>query len=334
MAKRRGKNEGTLYQRPNGRWRAQVCMDGSRTSFTADSKAECQAWLRKMLDQAGQGWNYAGGKMTLGEYLQVWLENSRASLLLKTHDQYRRTVEKHILPHIGNIRLKDLRPERVERLYSSLLISDSGVRTVRIVYAVLHRSLDKAVRYGLILRNPTDGAALSQYKHAEMMVLDETQVSQLLVAAKVSRHEVLYHLAVTTGMRMGELFGLRWSDLHLVSGRIYVRRQVQYVPGYGWSFVEPKTRSGRRTIKLGEGVLQALREHLERQRDERIAAGERWVDHDLIFPSKSGTPLDPSNLRLDFARVLQQAGLLKIRFHDLHQPAAKPRRLQPMLAAV
>jgi integrase len=187
---------------------------------------------------------------------------------------------------------------------------------------VLHRSLEKAVRYGLILRNPTDGAVLPQYKHTEMMVLDETQVSQLLVAAKGSRHEALYHLAVTTGMRMGELFGLRWSDLHWVSGRIYVRRQVQYVPGYGWSFVEPKTRSGRRTIKLGEGVLQALREHLERQQDERVAAGERWVDHDLIFPSKSGTPLDPSNLRLDFTRVLGLAGLPKIRFHDLRHTAA------------
>lgn len=241
---------------------------------------------------------------------------------MKTHDQYRRTVEKHILPHIGNIRLKDLRPERVERLYASLLKSGSGVRTVRIVHAVLHRSLEKAVRYGLILRNPTDGAALPQYTHAEMQMLDETQVSHLLMAAKGSRHEALYHLAVTTGMRMGELFGLRWSDLHWVSGRITVRRQVQYVPGHGWSFVEPKTRSGRRAIKLGEGVLQALREHLERQQKEQDVGGERWVDYDLIFPSKSGTPLDPSNLRLDFARVLQRGGLPKIRFHDLRHTAA------------
>jgi integrase len=107
-----------------------------------------------------------------------------------------------------------------------------------------------------------------------------------------------------------------------VSGRIYVRRQVQYVPGHGWSFVEPKTRSGRRTIKLGEGVLQALREHLERQQGESTATGERWVDHDLIFPSKSGTPLDPSSLRLDFARMLGLAGLPKIRFHDLRHTTA------------
>jgi hypothetical protein len=95
-----------------------VCIDGSRASFTADSKAECQGWLRTVLEQAGQGWNYAGGKMTLGEYLPVWLENNRASLRLKTHDQYRRIVEKYILPHIGSIHLKDLRPERVERLYA------------------------------------------------------------------------------------------------------------------------------------------------------------------------------------------------------------------------
>jgi integrase len=209
MAKQRGKNEGTLYQRPNRRWSAQVCIDCSRTSFTADSKAEYQAWLRKMFDQVGQGWNYAGGKMPLGEYLQVWLENSQASLRLKIHDQYRRTVEKHIFPYIGNIRLKELPTERVERLYASLLKSGTGVCTVRIVYAVLHRSLEKAVRYGLILRNLTEGPALPQYKHAEMMVLDETQVSLLLVVAKGSRHEALYHFAITTGMRMGELFGLR-----------------------------------------------------------------------------------------------------------------------------
>jgi len=220
------------------------------------------------------------------------------------------------------VSLKDLTLSKVEKYYAHLVETGVGIRTIRKIHSILHRALEKAVRYGLILRNPTDGAALPQYKHAEMMVLDETQVSQLLVAAKGSRHEALYHLAVTTGMRMGELFGLRWSDLHWVSGRIYVRRQVQYVPGHGWSFVEPKTRSGRRTIKLGEGVLQALREHLERQQGERVAAGERWVDHGLIFPSKSGTPMDASNLRLDFTRVLLQAGLPKIRFHDLRHTAA------------
>ena len=107
-----------------------------------------------------------------------------------------------------------------------------------------------------------------------------------------------------------------------MSGRVYLHRSVQYVTGHGWSFVEPKTRSGRRTIKLGEGVLQALREHLEWQQSERAAAGERWMDNDLIFPSKSGMLLDASNLRLEFARVLQQAGLPKIRFHDLRHTAA------------
>ena len=322
MAKRRGRNEGTLYKCPNGRWRAQASLEGSRASFTANSKAECQSWLRKMRNQAERGWNYAGSTMTLEEYLPIWLENSQASLRLKTHDQYRRTIEKHILHHVGKIRLKDLHTERVERFYASLLKSGSGVRTVRIVHAVLHRALEKAVRYGLILRNPTQGAALPQYKHAEMLVLDETQVSQLLVAANDSRHKALYHLAVITGMRMGELFGLRWSDLQWISGRIYVRRQVQYVPGHGWSFVEPKTRSGRRTIKLGEGVLQALQEHLVRQQEERTAVGERWVENELIFPSKTGTPMDASNLRLDFYQVLQNAGLPKIRFHDLRHTAA------------
>ncbi len=322
MAKRRGKNEGSISRLPSGRWRAQITQRKKRISFSSAAKSECQEWIRKMLDKIDRGLDFEGSKKTLNQFLPDWLNNNQASLRPKTADQYKRIIEKHILPHIGEVKLKDLRLDYLEEFYASLLTAGVGVRTVRLVHGVLHRSLEKAVRYGLVMRNPVQGASLPRYRHAEMMVLDETQVSQLLVSVIGCRNEALYHLAVTTGMRQGEIFGLKWSDLQWVSGRLYVQRQVQQVRGKTWDTVEPKTRSGKRVIKLGEGTLQKLREHKERQEVERKVAGDLWQDLDFIFSSSVGTPIDASNLRLDFHKVLDRAGLPKIRFHDLRHTAA------------
>jgi len=170
--------------------------------------------------------------------------------------------------------------------------------------------------------NPAHGAALPRYQHAEMQVLDESQVVQFLVAAHGSHYEALYYLAINTGMREGELFGLRWPDLHWNNGVLYVQRQVQTVPGKGKVFLEPKTRAGRRPVKLGEGVLQKLRIHKEHQALQKTIASDRWKENDLIFPTRIGTPEDPGNLGKDFLRTLEKAGLPKIRFHDLRHTAA------------
>ena len=106
------------------------------------------------------------------------------------------------------------------------------------------------------------------------------------------------------------------------SGVLYIKRQVQQVPGQGWKFIEPKTKSGRRSVRLGEGTLQILREHHELQQENKAKVGKRWQEYNLIFPSSVGTPLNPSNLRIDFIRTLDAAGLPKIRFHDLRHTAA------------
>ncbi len=117
-------------------------------------------------------------------------------------------------------------------------------------------------------------------------------------------------------MRQGELFGLKWCDLHWNTGKLHIQHQVQNISGKGWIFVEPKTRSGRRTIKLSEGSLRILQHHLEHQKLRKLIVGDRWKENDLIFPSSVGTPCNPSNLRVDFLTTLEKAGLPKIRFHD------------------
>jgi integrase len=220
------------------------------------------------------------------------------------------------------MKLRDLRLVIVEEFYAGLIEKGMGARTVRIVHNILHSSLDKAVRYGLIIFNPTHGATLPKYSHDEMKVLDVDQVTQFLVAAQDSPNYPLFHLAITTGMRMGELFGLNWDDVLWNSGVIHIQRQKQYVPGEGCSFVDPKTKAGRRTVKLGEGSLDVLRHHMQNQRYQKERVGERWHDLNLIFPNSIGGPGDASNIRLDLNRILEKAGLPRVRFHDLRHTAA------------
>ena len=324
MAKHiRGRYEGSISHRPSGHWRVQTSpINGHRVTRTFKTKLEALTWLRDMQTELQRGFDYQGSKTLLKDYLHDWLETSRIALRPKTADSYSRTVQKHIIPDLGEIPLKDLTPFQVEKFYAGLIEKGVGIRTVRLVHSILHCALERAVIQSMLTRNPASHAALPRYKHGEMKVLDEGQVNRFLLAAIDSPFVGLYHLAVKTGMRQGELLGLRWSDLQWGSGRLYVHRQLQDVRGMGSFFQEPKTSSGRRTLQLGEGTIQALREQREFQRLQKKLAGQRWRENDLIFPSNIGTPLNPSNLRLDFNQVLERAGVPRVRFHDLRHTAA------------
>ena len=318
----RGHGEGSIYQRSSGSWRTQIIVDGKRIGKTFKLKSDALSWLRKMQSQLEHGYDYFGSMISLEEYLGQWLDVAKVGLREKTADQYNRLIQNHINPHIGDIPLKDLRLSEIEQFYRTLILSGLGARTVKIVHSVLHRAFEKAVMYNLLTSNPAHGATLPKYQHAEMQIWDEVQVMQFLSAAHESRYEALYHLAVKTGMRQGELLGLKWSDLQWHNGTLLVQRQVQKIPRQGWSFLTPKTKAGRRAIKVGDATLQILRLHRERQEIEKSATGERWEEYGLVFTSKVGTPGDPSNLRLEFNRIISEAGLPKIRFHDLRHTAA------------
>ena len=323
MAKKnRGRGEGSIYQRSNGTWRAQISLDGRRQGKTFKHKSDAQLWLRKMQTHLDLGHDIEGGKMTLSEYLDTWLETSNIHNRESTKYQYCLTIKNHINPYMGDIKLKSLNLARIEGVYAKLGDKGCSARTVRVVHSVLHRALNKAVRYGLILKNPASGAALPRYRHPEMQVLDADQLTQFLIASQGSYYEALYHLAIHTGMRQGELFGLKWTDLLWQSKVLHVKRQIRRVPGQGWQFLEPKTSAGRRTIALGDGILQVMQQHKLNQAVQISVAGDRWVENNLIFPNRVGNPGDPSNLRKNFLSVLEKAGLPKIRFHDLRHTAA------------
>ncbi len=145
----------------------------------------------------------------------------------------------------------------------------------------------------------------------------------LIVAqAKSDRFFALYHLAVSTGMRQGELLGLKWSDLDCKQGLLQVQRQLTKKKGGGFEFTAPKTKAGTRRLDLGESALRVLRDHRQQQYLEMQSVGDDWQDNDLVFPSTIGTPYNRSNLRKRFKLILDEAGLPEIRFHDLRHTAA------------
>ena len=322
MAKKRGNNEGSIAKLPSGAYRAQVTIDGERLSYTSKTRADCQNWIRKMLDQIDEGLTFKGIQTTLEEFLKGWLVTAKTTLRPKPAQQYEKLTENHIIPVLGKVKLKDLRPDIIDGFYQNRIKAGVGVRTIRYCHSVLHRALGKAVTLGLLTRNSADGATPPRLNQPEIMILDENQVIQFLIAARENRHEVLFHLAVKTGMRQAELLGLKWMDLDWMSGVLHVRRQVQRIDGKGFVFCEPKTKTGRRSIQLGEASLQMLRKQLEKQRHEKTAAGERWNENDLIFASSVGTPTELRNLLREYKKVLLKAGLPEIRFHDLRHTAA------------
>jgi integrase len=174
---------------------------------------------------------------------------------------------------------------------------------------MLHKALDHAVRWGLVPRNVCDAVSLPKQKRHEIQPLTEKQARQLLVAARGHSLEGLLTLAVTTGMRSGELLALRWQDINFDTASLHIRRSMGYISGKGYLEFEPKTAKGRRKIVLPGFVCEVLKQHHTRQVEERLKAGARWQDHDLVFCNIYGGYLDPAHLP-------------DVRFHDLRHSAA------------
>jgi integrase len=322
MAKIRGRNEGTIYQRSSGKWRAQVSLNGNRLSHTANSRRECAAWLKETFERIDEGMTYASSQVPLKEFLYRWIASSKETWRRTTWRHYRYVVRQFITPALGDIKLIDLQPRQIQGLYNGLLDDGVGVQSVRKVHTVLHSALSYAVKTGALGRNPASATIPPVPPTREMDILDEIQVNQLLIAAKSHRLEALIHLAVTTGMRQMELLGLKWGDLDWDRQSIVVQRQLARRSHDGRKFVAPKTRAGRRMIALGSITIEALKEHYDRQLTEKSHAGDSWSEHGLIFPTSVGTPISPRNLLRDFRKLLRRAGLPRIRFHDLRHTSA------------
>ena len=320
MAKR-ANGEGSVFKRGN-RWVAQVGTGKNRETKYFETQKDANAWRHKIIEQRHQGLVFAGSRVSLSKFLDEWLVVAKTSVRPNTYQQYSQVVHQHINPVLGYIVLKDLRPDHVQSLYTTKLANGVSPNTTRMIHAVIHRALNHALKLGLVYRNVADSVTRPKVVRKEMKTLNDYQVRQLIQVAESEQMRLLLWVAVVTGLRQGELLGLKWSDLDWTSRRIQVQRQVQRRKGDGLVFCEPKSASGRRVIVLGKSTIEKLREYKNNQLKESILLGEKWQDYDLFFPSPIGTPLDPSNVLKAYKDCLKRAGLPNLRFHDLRHSAA------------
>ena len=325
--KQRGNGAGTVYPRKNKDdkvigYRGSYIVNGKRYYVSAKTKTETEQKLRQAMTDADRGLTFDAGSLALGDYLHRWLNDSvRDTVRNTTFERYEQIVRMHIKPALGRVKLKNLTSTHVRGLYKEKLQSRSP-RTVQYIHVTLHKALKQAVNDGLVPRNVTEAVKPPQVRREEIHPLTPEQVNALLSAARGDRLEALYVLAIHTGLRQGELLGLKWEDVNLEEGNLQVRRTLTTTKS-GPVLSTPKTKGSRRSVKLTQSAVEALRHHLQRQLGEIDRAGSLWEENGLIFASEKGEPLDRrGTVKYQFKKLLKCAGLPDIRFHDLRHTCA------------
>jgi integrase len=321
---RRGQGEGSIYLRKDGRWCASITLENrKRKTFYGKTRKEVQEKLRVALNEQKQGILSTGPQQSMKQFLEQWLEEvHKPTLRIGTYKGYRRYLDKHIFPVLGHIPVQKLTPQKVQAFYTRKQQEGLSAKSVNNIHGMLHKALDHAVRWGLAPRNVCDAVSLPKQRRRDIQPLTEKQARQLLASAQGHKLEGLLILAVTTGMREGELLALKWQDINFEARSLHIRHSMGYIPGQGYLEFEPKTSKGRRKIVLPPFVCEALKQHRARQLEARLKAGTRWQDQDLVFCNIYGGFLDPAHLRQRFDKLLKDAGLPDVRFHDLRHSAA------------
>jgi integrase len=267
-------------------------------------------------------------KQTVEEFLVRWLEDSqKQSVRPRTYERYEEVVRLHIVPMLGKYQLQKLSPEHVQSLYARKLEAGFSETTVHHIHNVLHKALKTAMKWGLVSRNACELVDAPRKARFEGRALTVEQARRLLAVARGHRMEALFYLELATGMRRGEIMGLKWQDINFEKGLLRVQRILSRVPsklpGRGYVEAEVKTAKSRRSIVVAPFALEVLKRHRERQAIERAAAGDAWEDHDYVFCTSIGTHLNPTRDILDVLKaLLKEAGLPDIRFHDLRHSVA------------
>ena len=268
------------------------------------------------------------GALTVGAYLDAWLCGVRPALKPSTGKSYAEIVRWYIQPRVGAVRLVDLNAFHLRALYAELLES-GAVRsagglspgTVGGVHRVFRKACNDALAAGMLVKNPMIGVRPPRSEPPEMRTWSAADVHRFLDATRSDRLFALWVLVLATGMRRGELAGLRWADVDLDAGRLAVRRSRVSV-GYQVHEGEPKTRASRRSISLDARVLTVLGAHRRRQLEDRLAWGPAWDNTGYVFTAEDGRPLHPERIKVIFGQHVETAGLAKIRFHDLRHTSA------------
>ena len=329
MAGKRPDGDGLVRKRSDGRWEGRIIIGHKENklpifkSVFANTQKELMPKLRQALEDYRDVDLTENSSITLDEWMDKWItEYAEPTLRQSTVYGYRSAINNHIRPALGDKQIRFITRKDIQKFYNSLkrkkvnkkgknkTLSDA---TIRGVHMLLHEIMDAAVSVNLIFKNPTEGAKIPKSNYAPKRILNE---EQLEIFMKAILNEPMWHdffyTEITTGLRLGEICGLKWTDLDEETGKLKIQRSVSQTNGGGLTIGETKTEKGKRTILLPKGTLYIL---TERKKD----AVTEWIFPSFIAPEK---PIAPSSAYQRLKVILKEAGLPDIRFHDLRHTFA------------
>jgi integrase len=321
---RRTKGEGSAYMRKDGRAAASIMIDGKRITKYGKTKTEAMQKLQEHLDKLKKGEIVTGPKQTVEEYLTYWLENvHRLTIELTSLEDYRLVLRVHLLPAFGELQLAELTKERVQKFIAEKSNDGYAPAYIARMHAILSAALEYAVESNILSRNVCVGVRLPKKIKYKPHVLNEEQCKRLVAAARGHRLWFLILVAVTSGLRLGELLALHWDDFDMNNLRIRVDSSLAQVKGIGRFEKQPKTSSGIRRVVLTQVVIDAIPEQKEYIESVCAKAGSKWQEHDLVFPNQYGFYMVRRVAAKQLKAILKEAGLpLEVTPHDLRHSFA------------
>jgi integrase len=320
---------GSIYQRKSdGRWVASFIVEetGQRKYLYADkdnnTRQNAYKKLQDALFEQKQGKLATGPQQTVEQFLEDWLEKTqKLNVRRSSYCRQQTIIRKHILPAVGHLQLRKLTPLHIRNLYAAKIQEGLKPSTIRTIHAAFHHALADAVRWKLVSQNVCDQVSPPATKKHKAQALTLAQAIRLLKVSQGDRLEAFVTLALTTGMRHGEMAALRWSDINFDDRSLKIERTVQrleqrFVEG------EPKTRKSAREIMLPQITIDALQRHRIKQQEELARAGIEWREQGLVFCDKRGNFIHSMTTLNRFRRLLDEAGLPRIRIHDLRHTAS------------
>lgn len=323
--------EGHIRQRSAGSWELKFDLGrdpatGRRITKTATvrgTKRDAQRELRNRLLALDENRFADPGKMTVADWLREWLNEAEHAVAPKTFERYREMVEGHLVPGLGAQLLGKLQAVHIQSYYSTALKSGRrdgkgglSAQTVRHLDRVLNVALKRARALRLIAVNPVEDVTRPKVERREVEHLEPADAKKLMDAARGTRLFSPVFLALATGLRRGELLGLRWLDVDLNRAKLTVNQSLEQTKD-GLRFKAPKTKRSRRAIALSPSAVEQLKQHRSRQAEERLSLGLGKDPNGLVFTRLDGSPISPRDFTKSFSRLVAKAKVPAISLHGL-----------------
>ena len=326
---------GTIRQRKDGRWEARYTVGrdpGTGKQIQRSVYGATQQEVRKKLAQLttalDNGTYKEPCKMTVGQWLDIWTADYMGGVKPSTAFLYGEQIRLYIKPALGAVKLEALNTHTIQGFYNGLSIEREGgkalsPKSVKNIHGILHKALQQAVAVGYIRFNPADACTLPRAEKKEISPLDEEQIATFLKAIEGHRHELLYKVALFTGMREGEVLGLMWDCVDFEKGTITIKRQLRREQKKGGTYYITTPKNGKpRTITPAPWVMKLLRSQKARQAEQQLKMGQLWENSGMVFTNETGGYLSYRTVYDCFKRIVAQMGTPSTRFHDLRHTFA------------